>query len=67
MSRTFESFDELWSVSILGSTVKMRLASMTPEQVEELKRRVSDFYPAGADGRITYSSRVNAVKGRLPS
>ena len=65
VSRTFDSFDELWSVSILGSTVKTRLASMTPAQVEELKKRVSDFYPAGADGRITYSSRANAVKGRL--
>jgi hypothetical protein len=40
---------------------------MAPNDVELLKVRVRARLPADATGRITYSARANAVKGRVPT
>jgi hypothetical protein len=39
---------------------------MTPTELEQFKARVHARLPADAAGRITYTSRANAVKGRVP-
>jgi hypothetical protein len=39
---------------------------MTPAELEQFKAGVHARLPADADGRITYTSRANAVKGRVP-
>jgi hypothetical protein len=38
---------------------------MPPGEVDKLKARLRDRLPGDADGRITYSARANAVKGRV--
>jgi len=38
---------------------------MASDSVELLKTRVQARLPADAAGRITYSARANAVKGRV--
>jgi hypothetical protein len=43
------------------------IAAMAPNDIELLKVRVRASLPADATGRITYSARANAAKGRVPS
>ena len=40
---------------------------MAAADVETLKTRVRARMPADAAGRIIYSARANAVKGRVPA
>lgn len=64
--RTFENFDDLWSTSMLGSSVVAVLASMKPEDVERVREGWRARLVPDASGRITYSARANAVKGSVP-
>jgi SAM-dependent methyltransferase len=66
VQRTFENFDDLWATSILGASIRPMIAAMTAADVEALKQRLRARLPADAAGRITYASRANAVKGRVP-
>lgn len=67
VQRTFADFDEFWSISLLGSSLGPTVAAMAAADVETLKRRVHARMPADAAGRIIYSARANAVKGRVPA
>ena len=66
VQRSFESFEQLWEISQLGSTVRQVLQRLDDETRAELKERVRAASPAGADGRITWHARANAIQGRLP-
>ena len=65
VQRTFADFDDYWTTILGGSSVGPQLAAASPEQVALLKDRVRAILPAAANGRITYSARANAVKGRV--
>jgi SAM-dependent methyltransferase len=65
VQRTFDGFDDFWNTTT-ASTLKHTLAEMPADIVEQLKQRVHARVPAGAQGRITYDARANAVKGRVP-
>jgi SAM-dependent methyltransferase len=65
VSRTFADFEDLWSTSIQSSSIKAKFASMAPADVELLKAGLRERMPPGADGRITYPARANAVKGKV--
>ncbi len=67
VQRTFANFDDFWTISISSSIALPTIAAMTPNDIELLKVRVSARLPADATGRITYSARANAVKGRVPT
>jgi hypothetical protein len=67
VQRTFVDFDDYWSIGMLGSSVGPTVAAMAPNVAAELKSRVRARLPADGTGRITYSARANAVKGRVPS
>jgi len=67
VQRTFVDFDDFWTTSLLGASIRATMATMAPADVERLKARVSARMLADAAGRITHSARANAVKGRLPS
>jgi ubiquinone/menaquinone biosynthesis C-methylase UbiE len=67
VERTFASFDELWSVTTAMGSFKAALTEMPAEKAAALKERVRAKLPAAdGQGRITYSSRANAVKGVVP-
>jgi len=64
--RTFADFDELWSTFLSSPSTGGTIAKMAPVDVAAVKARVRDRLAADAAGRITFASRANAVKGRVP-
>jgi hypothetical protein len=66
VQRTFADFDDLWTISLSAPSTRPIVAAMAPNDIELLKARVRTRLPADATGRITYSARANAVKGRVP-
>jgi len=67
VQRTFADFEDLWTVILLGASIRPMVAAMDPEDVDHLKARVKERLPADTDGRITYTARANAVKGSVPT
>jgi SAM-dependent methyltransferase len=65
--RTFNDFDDYWATVRGGPSVGPQLAAMASRELARLRARMRALLPADADGRITYSARANAVKGRVPS
>jgi SAM-dependent methyltransferase len=65
--RTFAEFDDYWATVLGGPSVGPQLAAMASEDLALLKTRMRARLPADAAGRISYSARANAVKGRVPN
>ncbi len=65
VERTFADFDDYWATIRGAPSAGSTLAAMAPEHLAVLKARVRARLPADAAGRITYSARANAVKGRV--
>jgi ubiquinone/menaquinone biosynthesis C-methylase UbiE len=66
VARTFADFDDFWSTVLIAVSMAQSVKEMSPAELEQFKARVRARLPADAAGRITYSSRANAVKGRVP-
>lgn len=64
--RSYADFDEFWTITQLSAGVRPVLEKMPVSAIEELKGKVRMRLPADASGRITYSARANAIKGRMP-
>jgi len=47
--------------------IRSTVMAMSPADLELLKTRVRARLPGDTAGRITYGSRANAVKGRVPA
>jgi SAM-dependent methyltransferase len=67
VERTFADFDDFWSISMKAASIGATLAALAPAEKRKLQSRVRARLPADGDGRITYSARANAIKGRLPA
>jgi SAM-dependent methyltransferase len=67
VQRSFADFDEYWTTILGGPSVRRELVAMSAEDVALLKARMHARLPDDATGRITYSARANAVKGRVPN
>jgi hypothetical protein len=67
VARTFADFDDFWSTVLIAVSMAQSVKEMTPAELEQFKARVHARLPADASGRITYTSRANAVKGRVPA
>lgn len=66
VERTFDSFEDYWSTILLGPSVQPTLAALSAPQFEQMKAMLRDRLTPDAQGRITWSARANAVKGRVP-
>jgi len=66
VQRTFADFDDYWTTIRMGPSVRPALAAMAPSDIGGLEARMRGRLPVDAAGRITYSARANAVKGRVP-
>ena len=66
VQRSFDSFEDFWTINISGSTMRDTIAGMPAHDVDALKERVRARLPADANGRVTCSARANAIKGRAP-
>ncbi len=65
--RSFVDFEDYWTTVTGGPSVGPSLAAMAPDDLALLKAKVRARLPADADGRIAYSARANAIKGRVPN
>ena len=66
VQRTFSSFDDFWATSLKSPALRPAVAAMKPGDVEMLIAQVRARLPADVDGRITYSARAHAIRGRRP-
>ena len=66
VQRTFIDFDDYWTTILGGPSVGAGLAAMAPGDGGRLQARMRERLPADAAGRITYTARANAVRGRTP-
>jgi SAM-dependent methyltransferase len=66
VQRSYADFDEYWTISAGSGAIRPMLAAMSIDDVERLKERTRARLPVDASGRITYSSRANAVQGQVP-
>jgi SAM-dependent methyltransferase len=67
VQRTFADFDDFWTISVSSPSAQPTIAAMPLNDIELLKGRVRARLPGDVEGRITYSARANAVKGRVPN
>ena len=67
VQRSFADFEELWILTLGGSSIGPSLSAMPPGDVERVKQRLREKFPPDAAGRITYGAQANAVKGRVPA
>jgi hypothetical protein len=67
LQRTFADFADYWTTILGGPGVGPQLAAMASDDLALLRARVRARLPADATGRITYSARANAIKGRVPN
>jgi SAM-dependent methyltransferase len=63
---TFADFDDFWDSNTvpIGPQGKV-IAGMSPDARNQLRTRLQEQLPVAADGRISYESFANAVKGRV--
>ena len=67
VQRTYASFDDFWGINAKSPSMSGVIAAMTPGDLATLKSSVSARLPEDTAGRITYSARAHAVKGRVPT
>jgi len=58
VARTFNDFEDLWASVQIGVSMAQATREMSAEENTQF---------ADASGRITYTSRANAVTGRVPA
>jgi SAM-dependent methyltransferase len=66
VQRTFTDFDDFWTTALLGASVKATVATMTPDQLEQVKERVRKQLGAGHGKPVTLGARANAIRGQVP-
>lgn len=64
----YSNFDDFWDSNLvpIGPMGQM-ISAMPPSEQQQLKARLREQLPIGADGRIAYEAFANAVKGRVPA
>ncbi len=63
VQRTFADFEDFWDTTQLAFS--KTFATMVPHDVDLVKAKARTGLPPDDDGRITYSARANAIKGRV--
>jgi len=63
----YSSFDDFCESNLvpIGPAGQV-INAMSPDEKAQLKARLREQLPIGADGRIAYEALANAVKGRVP-
>ncbi len=63
VERTYDSFDDYWTVALDGPPIVPLIATMPAADVRRLEARMRERLPADAAGRITLTARANAIRG----
>lgn len=64
--RTFDDFEDYWSIAIAAPNIAPVLSTMPLADVAQLKSRVREQVPIQASGRVSIEARANAIVGRRP-
>lgn len=67
VARTFDDFEDFWSTVEIAVTMAQAIREMTADESAQFKDRLRARLPADPSGRVTYTSRANAVTGRVPA
>jgi ubiquinone/menaquinone biosynthesis C-methylase UbiE len=67
VSRTFEDFQDFWASVEIALGMAQATRDMDGAARDRLKQGLRARLPADDAGRITFSSRANAVRGRVPA
>lgn len=67
VARTFEDFDDFWASVQIAIGMAPATRRMDAEVKVRLEDRLRARLPADSSGRITFTSRANAVTGRVPA
>jgi ubiquinone/menaquinone biosynthesis C-methylase UbiE len=63
----YSSFDDFCESNLVPiGPMGQLISAMPPDERQQLKARLREQLPIGADGRIAYEAFANAVKGRVP-
>jgi SAM-dependent methyltransferase len=65
VERTFADFEDYWSTVLGGPSTSAALRALEPHDIGQLQARLRKRLPPDSRGRITYSARANAIKGRV--
>jgi ubiquinone/menaquinone biosynthesis C-methylase UbiE len=66
VTQSYDDFDDFWQAQTPGYNPPTKIITALPEsELARLKDIVRGLVPAERDGRIRYSARSNAVKGRV--
>ena len=66
VTRTFANFDAFWAIMRTGPPIVPGLATLSPSDVEAVRRRVRERMPPEPDGRVVATATANAVRGTRP-
>ena len=61
--RRFDNFDDFWSITTNSASIKVALSNLPTNLLADLREAVQNELPSNADGSITYTAFVNAIKG----
>ena len=67
VARTFEDFADFWATVQIATSMAQTIREMNPDETARFKDGLRARLPADASGRITYTSRANAVTGLVPA
>lgn len=67
IARSFADFEDFWAAVTIAVSLAQAVREMNPAESELFKSRLRARLPGDAAGRITYTSRANAVTGRVPA
>jgi SAM-dependent methyltransferase len=63
----FSNFEDFWdSNRVPAGPVGKAIVAMSVAAQDELRARLREQLPIATDGSITFESRANAIKGRVP-
>ena len=67
VTRSFADFADYWASVEIALGMGQGTRGISDEAKAQLQLRLKSRLPTDADGRISFSSRANAVKGRVPA
>lgn len=67
VERSFDDFEDFWATMLIAIDMRDNTRGMREEAKDDLKARLRARMTPDAAGRVTYSSRANAIAGRVPA
>ena len=66
VARRYPNFEDYWSSVEIAVGMGRAGGELAPDEKAEIKARLRERLPEGADGSISFTSRANAIAGQAP-